>query len=114
MLYEARFDERFWADERAHRNDRARRWTKQPSASVWWPVANDADPSEVEVTLASVHRCTVQVGDGRTAQQVHVTPEGVTVRFLIDGRLRIVNSAGGALYAGWQGGGRLRLRLKSR
>lgn len=106
MLYEARFDERFWADERAHRNDRARRWTKQPTASVWWPAADGAEPCEVEVTLASVGPCTVRVGDGHSGRDVAVTPDGVTVRLLIEDRLRIVNSAGGGLYAGWQGGDR--------
>ena len=105
LLHQARFDERFWADERAYRNDIDVKWTKQPIASAWW-AADDSAASQVTLRLRSLAPTDVRVGDGRRSHVVRVLPEGVDVELVIDGSLRIINSAGGGLFAGWHGGDR--------
>lgn len=105
-FYTVRYDERFWADERAFRNDHGIKWAKQPIASLWWPVEEDAPAEDVVVTLSVPNGGTVRVGDGRNWQTVDVAEDGTDVSLHIEGWLRIVNSAGGGLYAGWHGGDR--------
>jgi GT2 family glycosyltransferase len=105
-FFEARFDERFWADERSHLHDRGVRWAKQPVASVWWPVDEDAEPSTVAVKVAVAGSDAVTVGDGVEARAVQADELGADVELTIGGSRRIVNSAGGGLYGGWHGGDR--------
>lgn len=104
LLPKARFDERFWAPwELAHDAD-APRWTKRTVASVWWPVAGI--PSEgdlaVELDVRSPDGATIDLGD----RTMHLPFGRHTVN--VDGGhpRRIINSAGGGLYAGWFGGDR--------
>ncbi|HAP76751.1 MAG TPA: hypothetical protein DCR14_11775, partial [Acidimicrobiaceae bacterium] len=95
VTYEVRYDERFWADERAFRNDNGVKWTKQPTASLWWPVEPDQSPSVVDVRLTAVAPTTVRVGTGDgQMREVEVTPAGTSVTLHPHEVLRVVNSAG--------------------
>lgn len=104
LLPVARFDERFWAPwELGHDSD-GPRWTKRPVASVWWPITAcpDGDGLEVELDVSSPEGATLDLGD----QRMHVPAGRHTVRLDGHSPRRIINSAGGGLYAGWFGGDR--------
>jgi GT2 family glycosyltransferase len=101
-VQDLRHDERF-----QHRPIDGVWWTRQPTASVWWAVdPDDADPFDVSVGLVAPSTSSVTVGDGRAAAMWAVGPQGIEAPARLAGVRRIVNSAGGELYEGWQGGDR--------
>jgi GT2 family glycosyltransferase len=82
-------------------------WTQRPMASAWWPVDDaTAEPLDVSIALVAPATSSVTVGDGAGAATWAVGPQQVDVPARLHGVRRIVNSAGGALYEGWQGGDR--------
>jgi GT2 family glycosyltransferase len=93
-------------------------WTRTPTASAWWPMpdsddSNDSHDSEdseraldVTVHLVAPSTSSVTVGDGVGAATWAVGPQGIDAPARLHGVRRIINSVGGELYEGWQGGDR--------
>jgi len=98
-----RFDERFWDPDRE--SERPGRWSKG-TASVWWEVESQSVVDAVTVHLRSPSSRTVCVGPPGAPLLVEVGAATTPVSFAIDATVRVINSAGGALYTGWFGGDR--------
>jgi len=98
-----RYDERFHAVpvDGVH-------WTRMPTASAWWPTsdADDGNDLDVAVQLLAPTTSSVTVGDGVGAATWAVGPQGIDAPARLHGVRRIINSVGGELYEGWQGGDR--------
>lgn len=108
VRHEVRVDERFWNPWESTGVWPHARWTKQPQASIWWvPSAISAATGDVvELEMVAPEATTVAIGDGADMRTVHL-PQGRSVVSVPVGPLRrIVNSAGGQLFAGWHGGDR--------
>lgn len=100
-----RFDERFWSDDRARENDHDGAWSKG-LASVWWPVEAPDSVEHVELVVATTEPSTAEVGPAGALLPVTLSASATSVPCTLDRTVRIINSAGGALYAGWFGGDR--------
>lgn len=94
---EVRYDERFWPSDRS---------TKAPLAAMWWESAPGAPPDELMLRLSSRSPMTATIGEPGHEMTVEVGPTPTTVQLTLHDHRRIVNSAGGALFAGWFGGDR--------
>jgi GT2 family glycosyltransferase len=82
-------------------------WTRRPTAALWWPVDPlEAGPLDLSVGLVAPSTSSVTVGDGLDAATWAVGPQGIDAPARLTGVRCIVNSAGGELYEGWQGGDR--------
>lgn len=103
----ARFDERFWGYEVGQGDEEGcdGAWSKG-LASVWWPVDDPGSVEWVKVVVAASEASTVRVGARDAMRKVALTTTGRPVKFKLEGSVRIINSAGGALYARWLGGDR--------
>ena len=98
-----RFDERFWDSDRE--SERTGRWSKGTS-SIWWEVEAQHVVDAVTVDLLSRSSLRVCVGPPGALQPVDIGGEPTSVSLTVDSTVRVINSAGGALYAGWFGGDR--------
>jgi hypothetical protein len=105
---EVRYDERFWGMEPTRPPYPQGNWTKgiAKQSSVWWPVEPDAAPATVECTLLTTESMPVAIGGPGSLEPVQVGPLGVEITRSTGAPVRIMNSAGGGLYAGWFGGDR--------
>lgn len=90
-------DERFWPDDG---------WTKAPLAAMWWESTPEAPADHLELRLSSRSPMSIRVGEPGRELALAVGPEPVTVELSLTDHRRIINSAGGAMYAGWFGGDR--------
>ena len=94
---EIRYDERFWPGDG---------WTKAPLAGMWWESEPGAPADRLQLTVSSRAPMSLTAGEPGHEQTVAVGVQPVTIELELSGHRRIVNSAGGALYAGWFGGDR--------
>jgi GT2 family glycosyltransferase len=102
---DVRFDERHWTDPESLAADRAGVWSKGRS-SVWWPIEPGAPEEGVTLRLSTVAPQPVDVSAPAPVLTAELDAEPRDVQLRTNGEVRIVNSAGGALYAGWSGGDR--------
>ena len=102
VIEKVRFDERFWPDHPLEPG----RWSKG-DAAVWWAVPDDGVPAQsVVLGLSAPASVDVEVGTPDGARSVTVGTDVAVVELATTGAVRILNSAGGGLYAGWFGGDR--------
>ena len=98
-----RYNEGFWADQRAYQHDVGLRRSKQ-SAAAWWPVSAGSDDT-VEMRISSAQPTNVTIRCGTSTQVVQVDTQIQTIRFNTGHETwDVINSAGGGLYDSWAGG----------
>lgn len=101
-----RFDERFWSEWEIDEPYRRARWTKQPSASCWWPTDVPLGRGSASVAIECLGPDTVEIGDPGTMVRASFDAGRHVVQVVDLPARRVVNSAGGGLYTGWHGGDR--------